>query len=60
MNQEIRFYLFPFALGVVYCVFSSLQMGRVVPSQIKKCHAEPLHNHNTMNDRLLACVALRY
>lgn len=35
INREIRFYLFPFALRAVYCVFSSLQMGRVVVVKLK-------------------------
>lgn len=31
--------------------------GQVVLSQIKNCHAEPLCNHNTMNDILLVCLS---
>ena len=52
--------LLPWELFIL-CFFSALlQMGpkEVVPSQIKNCHAEPLHNHNTTNDRLLVCVAV--
>lgn len=60
INQEIRFHLFPFAFASRLLCFLVAPNGSSCCCQIKKCHAEPLHNHNTMNDRLLACVALRY